>query len=1101
MIIRESIKDILIPKSDEEILSNFSSKFRDIYIQASKKYNFRKQRIGVGIYADIHAFKDLYSFSIIKNKYFFIVHGYMHSERVDMSIYKEWNFIAQQEIQNFNELEEIIDYYINSTVNEDISNIFKPKTKEEIFSNFSSTFRDIFEKSLEKYKHNLHIFNHEFPFPYLYLDISDFGDATDYIFVTDYLFCIIINELEFDVHERFYKNKEKNEIIINVFKNGGGINSEKIESFEDLERIVNYYVKKTTIQESLTDIFKPKSEEEILSVLPPKFVNIYKEALKKYKLFKAETGPHPYIWYTFHLAFVIKLNDFEFDIRCGFRGVTNVHVFLHSQYLGKFELENFEDLEKVINRYVPETIKESVKNVFKSKSQKEVEESFPKEFIDLYNKTKEKYTLQSAANKVRGYKWNDITVYPNSIKFELKPLVSSNNYLYEFSVVWFNDEELLRLNIWRPRLGYVGDHQYYIESFEDLEKWIHYYCGDNPRELQPGERVFESVSDIFKSKSEKEIIKELKEYDTYDLIELWRISGNILAIKEALKRKNFQNVVWNEDLVNIIDRHPELNNEMVQIIINIFSELVLEKKTNGYFIKVKEWGEFSVLFQENKEISEKDIEKILSANSMDIFEYYDMDVHLSDYDWVMEKFANKVHTGLLKKLTLKFAKEEDGLDISEIKKAKKLKDIFTFIVKNKEELPEIRTALEWAIIRTHEAADEYTAYNELKNAIKKKFGWNEPTIEEDYLVFPVDADDIIYIFKVCNNLEDGIKYYPPYYGWQGDIEKHPDVFNDSLQYELENIKEEINESSSVSNILKPKSKDEIIKYFNNLSISNKVIMWSKYNLNDLKEYFPLILQIYVKFKEDLLENRFNLSTFKVIHTAQSEIGGVGFGIFDYKTSKLQWISLEQFNDEEYVHIFIGDDYAYEDIIEDYQGFLKWFKDEYLSHFPINEGIKDVLKPKSREEIVKALEDVDFDRYVVFVDNEIDKQRVPHGNADDLFIKFREFVIKGWEEKTPPTEVAHNIIETYYRDEWKPDGVMTLSNTGGMELKFVDNGEGVEYRYSGDIIPKGADVEYEYEKTEPDEDYPYSYDGTEIRTYFEDDRGEKWYLDQFMRVRW
>jgi hypothetical protein len=304
-------------------------------------------------------------------------------------------------------------------------------------------------------------------------------------------------------------------------------------------------------------------------------------------------------------------------------------------------------------------------------------------------------------------------------------------------------------------------------------------------------------------------------------------------------------------------------------------------------------------------------------------------------------------------------------------------------------------------------------------------------------------------------------------------------------------------NESIEDILKPKSKDEIIEYFKNLSTSKKIFIWNKYKLDGLKDFFPLILEIYTRFKEDFSEDRFGLSVFKWIHTAQSEIGGVGFGIFDYKTSRLQWVSLEQYDNEEYVHIFIGDDWKYENIIKDYSEFLKWFQDEYLNHFPVNEGIKDILKPKSREDIVKALEDIKFEQYVEFVDNEIDKQRVMYGN-DIIFNKHREFVTYGWNHKTLPSEVAHNIIEKYYKEQWKPDGVMTLTNTGGMELKFIDKGEGVEYRYSGEIIPKGAEIEYECKiEINPETNIE---EMNEVRAVFKDDRGEKWYLDEFMRIR-
>lgn len=171
------------------------------------------------------------------------------------------------------------------------------------------------------------------------------------------------------------------------------------------------------------------------------------------------------------------------------------------------------------------------------------------------------------------------------------------------------------------------------------------------------------------------------------------------------------------------------------------------------------------------------------------------------------------------------------------------------------------------------------------------------------------------------------------------------------------------------------------------------------------------------------------------------------------------------------------------------GFLK-------KHLSINESLGDILKPKSREEVMNALKDVTYDDYVDMVDKEIDAQRVVYGD-EIVFNKFREFVEEGFNNQTPPSEIANQIITTYYKNEWKPDGGMALSNTGGIEIKIVDSGDGVEYRYTGEIIPKGAEIEFEHIDEEDDPDM-YEYTGG-VREYFEDENENRYYLDEFMRT--
>jgi len=175
--------------------------------------------------------------------------------------------------------------------------------------------------------------------------------------------------------------------------------------------------------------------------------------------------------------------------------------------------------------------------------------------------------------------------------------------------------------------------------------------------------------------------------------------------------------------------------------------------------------------------------------------------------------------------------------------------------------------------------------------------------------------------------------------------------------------------------------------------------------------------------------------------------------------------------------------------------LKWLQ----KNKPMKESVGDILKPKSRDEIRKALEYTEEEEYADMVDREIDRQRVAYGD-EIVFSKYRELVKDGFENKTPPSEVAHNIIENYYKNDWKPDGAMALTNTGGIELKVVDSGNSVEFRFTGEIIPHGAEIEYDYRDQESDEEVGWTdEDEREAKAFFKDEHDNKWYLEDFMRI--
>lgn len=102
----------------------------------------------------------------------------------------------------------------------------------------------------------------------------------------------------------------------------------------------------------------------------------------------------------------------------------------------------------------------------------------------------------------------------------------------------------------------------------------------------------------------------------------------------------------------------------------------------------------------------------------------------------------------------------------------------------------------------------------------------------------------------------------------------------------------------------------------------------------------------------------------------------------------------------------------------------------------------------------------------------------------------------WLTPRSPEELKKSHQE---ENELKPDGVLQLTNTGGIEVKLVDGGDEILYRFFSEdpFAPyTEAEIEWGYDKDDFEEDEE---GNPEYRAYFlvGDTR---YYLDEFMRIR-
>ena len=140
------------------------------------------------------------------------------------------------------------------------------------------------------------------------------------------------------------------------------------------------------------------------------------------------------------------------------------------------------------------------------------------------------------------------------------------------------------------------------------------------------------------------------------------------------------------------------------------------------------------------------------------------------------------------------------------------------------------------------------------------------------------------------------------------------------------------------NILKPKSSEEVSDAFVNLPIIEQVQFLEDYENRTMIpfEKWPLILQI----KEQLKNNKQFDGMFRVTSNdvmrqfvwsfQPDEEIGTKFKIYNRLSNNIPPINVEQHNEEpDAIHVYEEADTANEQIIESYDGFIKWLNDDYL----------------------------------------------------------------------------------------------------------------------------------------------------------------------------
>jgi len=440
--------------------------------------------------------------------------------------------------------------------------------------------------------------------------------------------------------------------------------------------------------------------------------------------------------------------------------------------------------------------------------------------------------------------------------------------------------------------------------------------------------VNEAMGDILKPKSESDIFKELDSLSEEELYDLWYDTRNVEIIKYAIKNKKMGNFIGEQEIAEIINDYPDLKPDLLPIIKEKFNDwFYIQLKNN--VLEMDGWEDLIDVFG-GGDMSREHIEQILQGDGFEIFYEPQMFARmpLSEYDWYISKMdhmdESEIKDFALNELNRK------GKDTSELEDIYGFSPFFEYVSENPEELPDTTNLLQRAITETQAYADEAKAYEYLVKQIKNKFKFGDPVPKKDKMVLPIDDDQIVEMFLLISGVEDRIPADEPPngFGGSGDFENFSDTFEESLSNVLADELYDLQES--LQSILAPKSSDEVFQSFKELPISGQIEFLYD-NPKDMipVEHWPLIHQI----KERLKNNPAFDADFRVTSTEHGEWGT------DYTWSYFRIhprmydtdpVIVSQYNNEPHsIRVYIKNDEENEQIIEDYQGFMKWFNDDYV----------------------------------------------------------------------------------------------------------------------------------------------------------------------------
>jgi len=215
------------------------------------------------------------------------------------------------------------------------------------------------------------------------------------------------------------------------------------------------------------------------------------------------------------------------------------------------------------------------------------------------------------------------------------------------------------------------------------------------------------------------------------------------------------------------------------------SDFDFEKIGLQYYLMFKDWDVFATFFVDDRNhFSIDSIATILKGEGLDDF-FGDYEIELPDFS---NRFLEKIDVKLCNYLKILFEKSHP-----EAEQYTNFRDLYHYIQKLDEDAElddDIREAISRATTECQKMADYDECYKGIMDAVTDFFEISDVKwLDKGGYKVKITEKGLNTLLGLCYNSDivDKIDYTSPYYGYQGDIEKSPDSFSDSLYTQLENL--------------------------------------------------------------------------------------------------------------------------------------------------------------------------------------------------------------------------------------------------------------------------------------------------------------------------
>lgn len=276
--------------------------------------------------------------------------------------------------------------------------------------------------------------------------------------------------------------------------------------------------------------------------------------------------------------------------------------------------------------------------------------------------------------------------------------------------------------------------------------------------------INESIKDVLKPKSQKQIEKDLSKFDAEELYQKWRDTENEMFLFHSFHKG--LNHLTEDDILYVLElNNQELTDKVFPFIIQSFPYDIKKINKYTYEMYVDDLGELTDIMYSD----DIDIEKILSGNSFDMFYVSQSNIDLDNYDYEIKIIDDKKID--IEKLKY-FVKRELNIDensLTDIYNEVKIFPESTSFKILKQTLAECQT------LATESMMNDY-----VMNFIKENIG--VPKYKDDKYYIRLAKEKVINVFKsTFNDFKFEIKN--PYM-WYGDISDYPHIFEEVLEEKI-----------------------------------------------------------------------------------------------------------------------------------------------------------------------------------------------------------------------------------------------------------------------------------------------------------------------------